>query len=200
MRKVTLADKQWTKIREFVIQEPNVYLSKDEDLCRRFVEAVLWISRSGAAWRLLPDEYGNWNSNYKRFVRWCENGVWQRMFEYFAGDPDMENGMIDSTIVRAHPCSAGAEKNGEQALERSRGGFSCKIHITVDGLGNPLRFTLSGGHRHDITQAYDLLEGLEFERLIADHGYSAEHFVTYLLERGIEAVIPLTTGESTARV
>jgi transposase len=82
------------------------------------------------------------------------------------------------------------KKNGEQALGRSRGGFSCKIHITVDGLGNPLRFVLSGGHRHDITRAYDLLEGFDFERLLADRGYSAEHFVEYLLERGIEAVIP----------
>ena len=82
------------------------------------------------------------------------------------------------------------KKNGEQALGRSRGGFSCKIHITGDGLGNPLRFTLTGGHRHDITQAYHLLEGFDFDRLIADRGYSAEHFVDYLLQRGIEAVIP----------
>lgn len=82
------------------------------------------------------------------------------------------------------------KKNGEQALGRSRGGFSCKIHITVDGLGNPLRFTLTGGQRHDITQAYELLDGFEFDRLLADRGYSAEHFVNYLLERGIEAVIP----------
>ena len=82
------------------------------------------------------------------------------------------------------------KKNGEQALGRSRGGFSCKIHITVDGLGNPLRFALTGGQRHDITQAYDLLEGFDFERLIADRGYAAEHFISYLLERGIEAVIP----------
>ena len=82
------------------------------------------------------------------------------------------------------------KKNGEQALGRSRGGFSCKIHITVDGLGNPLRFALSSGQRHDITQAYALLEGFDFDRLIADRGYAAEHFIDYLVERGIEAVIP----------
>lgn len=82
------------------------------------------------------------------------------------------------------------KKNGEQALGRSRGGFSCKIHITVDSLGNPLRFVLSAGHRHDIIHAYDLLSGFDFDRLIADRGYSAEHFVDYLLERNIEVVIP----------
>ncbi len=60
----------------------------------------------------------------------------------------------------------------------------------MDGLGNPLRFTLTGGHRHDITQAYHLLDGFEFDRLIADRGYAAEHFIEYLLAHGIEAVIP----------
>ena len=84
----------------------------------------------------------------------------------------------------------GPKKNGDQALGRSRGGFSCKIHITVDALGNPLRFILTGGHHRDITQAYELLEGFDFERLIADRGYSAQHFIDYLLERGMEAVIP----------
>lgn len=75
-------------------------------------------------------------------------------------------------------------------MGRSRGGFSCKIHITVDALGNPLRLCLTGGHRHDITQAQALLEGFNFERLIADRGYAAADFIEYLLARGIEAVIP----------
>ena len=82
------------------------------------------------------------------------------------------------------------KKSGEQALGRSRGGFSCKIHITVDGLGNPLRYILTAGQRHDIMQAYELLNGFDFDRLIADRGYSAEHFIDYLLDRGIQAVIP----------
>lgn len=82
------------------------------------------------------------------------------------------------------------KKRGEQALGRSRGGLSSKIHATVDALGNPLRLCLSPGQRHDITQAYNLLDGFDFERLIADRGYAAEHFVEYLLDRGIEAVIP----------
>lgn len=82
------------------------------------------------------------------------------------------------------------KKNGEQALGRSRGGFSCKIHVTVDALGNPLRFILTAGQRHDITQAQALLDGFDFEQLIADRGYTAEDFIDYLLERGIKAVIP----------
>jgi transposase len=110
MTDIKLSDEQWVKIRDFLRQEANAYVGKDEQSCRRFVEGVKWISRSGAQWRLLPSEYGQWNSVYKRFVRWCNTGVWERMLTYFADEPDMENGMLDSTIVRAHPCAAGAQK------------------------------------------------------------------------------------------
>jgi transposase len=110
MSDVRLTDDEWTKIRNFLLQDPNAYVGNEAN-CRRFVEAVKWMSRSGSQWRLLPGEYGNWNSVFKRFRRWCQNGVWERMLDHFAGDPDMEQGMIDSTIIRAHPCAAGAEKN-----------------------------------------------------------------------------------------
>ena len=109
MTDVRLTDDQWTNIRDFLKQDPNAYVGNEGE-CRRFVEAVKWISRSGAQWRLLPAEYGNWNSVYKRFARWCDNGVWERLLAYFADDPDMENGMVDTTIVRAHACAAGASK------------------------------------------------------------------------------------------
>lgn len=110
MTTVHLTDEQWMKIRAFLRHDPRTYLGTDDRACRRFVEAVLWIDRSGAQWRLLPAEYGNWNSVYKRFARWCDQGVWERMLAHFADDPDMEHGILDSTIVRAHACAAGAEK------------------------------------------------------------------------------------------
>lgn len=109
MTTVRLNDEQWMKVREFLRQDPSAYVGNEVE-CRRFVEAVMWIDRSGAQWRLLPAEYGNWNSVYKRFARWCDKGVWERMLAYFADDRDMENGMVDSTIVRAHASAAGATK------------------------------------------------------------------------------------------
>jgi transposase len=75
MTNVTLTDTEWTRIRAFLKDDPNAYIGTDEAACRRFVEAVKWMSRSGAAWRLLPESYGQWNSTYKRFKRWCAAGV-----------------------------------------------------------------------------------------------------------------------------
>lgn len=111
MRSVELHNDQWSKILQFLQSCPDAYVGNQAE-CRRFVEAVLWMARSGAPWRLLPEDYGNWNTVYKRFARWCENGIWERMHHYFADDPDMEYLIIDSTIVRAHPCAAGAPQKG----------------------------------------------------------------------------------------
>ena len=111
MADIRFSDMEWDKIREFLRQESRVYVGRDEQACRHFMEAVKWMSRSGAQWRLLPAAYGAGNTVYKRFVRWCEAGVWERMLAALATDPDTEHGMLDATIVRAHPCAAGAQKN-----------------------------------------------------------------------------------------
>ena len=89
------------------------YTSGHEDKCKLFVEAVLWITRTGAQWRMLPIEYGKWNTIYKRFARWAERSVWEQMHKFIIEEPDMEYLIIDSTVVRAHQCAGGApEKRG----------------------------------------------------------------------------------------
>jgi transposase len=115
MSNIRLQNEQWSKIAEFLDRHPKVYVGNKKE-CRRCLEGVLWMMRSGAQWRLLPADYGKWNSVYKRFSRWWDEGVWQQMHEYFADDPDMENLLFDSTTVRAHPCAAGApaKKGGKQ--------------------------------------------------------------------------------------
>lgn len=107
-----MSDDQWSKLLSFLRSCPRAYVSEEEECCR-FVEGVFWIMRSGAQWRFLPQEYGNWNSVYKRFARWCDHDVWAQMHECFAGDPDMESILLDSTVIRAHPCAVGAQKKGE---------------------------------------------------------------------------------------
>jgi len=191
--KTLLRDGQWLKIWAFIKNEPGIYTG-NESRPRLFIEAVLWIMRSGAQWRLLPKEYGLWNSVYRRYSGWSTKGTWERFFSFCAGDADMELLIPDSTVIRAHPCAAGAPKKRggqeKQALGRSRGGFSTKVHIAVDALGNPLRFILTPGQNHDITQAEALTTGFRPGSVPADKGYDSDPYRQYLRDRGIVPVIP----------
>lgn len=90
-------------------------------------------------------------------------------------------------------CSGWIKKNGsqaQQALGRSCGGFSTKVHILVDALGLPLRLILTDGQRHDITQANALIAALQFDHVIADKGYDADAFLATIANQAAEAVIP----------
>nr|WP_223158787.1 IS5 family transposase [Wolbachia endosymbiont of Pentalonia nigronervosa] len=159
--------------------------SKNEDRLRRFMESVWYMARSGCQWRLLPEIYGNYRSVHKRFKKWCEKGIWEKLLKY-TQDPDLEVQMIDGTIVRAHACAAGYKKDtgAQEALGRSKGGYTTKIHALVDALGNPLKFTLTAGQRNDITQAEALCLN---SVVVADKGYA---FIAGLENKGCEVVIP----------
>lgn len=108
MHKV-LRNEQWRRIEAMLpgrITDPGRTAADN----RLFVEAVLWIARTGAPWRDLPREFGSWNSVYQRFGRWSDKGVWQRVFATLAEDADFKEVFLDSTIVRAHQHAAGARK------------------------------------------------------------------------------------------
>jgi transposase len=73
---------------------------------RTFVNAVLWVLRSGARWSDMPERYGKYKTVHKRFTRWAAKGVWDKVFANLIKDRDNEYLMIDSTIVRAHQQAA----------------------------------------------------------------------------------------------
>ncbi len=105
-----LKDAQWEKIASLLPGKPTDKGGGRAADNRLFVEAVLYIARTGCPWRDLPAEFGNWHSVYVRFSRWEQYGVWQRVATALQGEADLEEVFIDSTIVRAHQHAAGALK------------------------------------------------------------------------------------------
>ena len=111
-----LRDDQWERIEHMLAGKSGDPGRSGQDN-RLFVEAVLWVARTGSPWRDLPAQFGSWNTVYQRFARWSKAGVWQRVFEQLARDADFAQVFIDSTIVRAHQHAAGAAK--KTAVKRS---------------------------------------------------------------------------------
>jgi len=103
-----LSDGQWAIIEPFSLGKKRDPGQTGRDP-RRFMEAVLWIVRTGAQWRELPGEFGKWNSVFKRFRRWVKADAFYRMFKVLASDSDFEYAMIDGTIVKVHRSGQGAK-------------------------------------------------------------------------------------------
>ena len=108
MRRYEIKDYEWVRLEPFLPGKVGDVGRSAADN-RLFINAVLWIARSGAPWRDLPERFGNWNSVYQRFRRWSRQGVWQRVFEALQ-EPDLDWLLLDSTTVRAHQHAAG-QKN-----------------------------------------------------------------------------------------
>jgi transposase len=110
-----LSDAQWTCIRDLLpgkAGDPGRTAADN----RTFVNAVLWVLRSGARWRDLPPRYGAYKSVHKRFARWAANGVWERIFATLTADRGNEYLMIDSSIVRAHAQAVTGKKGVAKRL------------------------------------------------------------------------------------
>ena len=111
MRRFELSDEEWVRVEGLLpgkTGDPG-QLAKDN---RLFLDAVLWIVRTGAPWRDLPGRFEDWNSTFVRFNRWAKKGVWLRVFEALQ-DPDLEWVMLDATIIRAHVHAVGALNKAE---------------------------------------------------------------------------------------
>jgi transposase len=111
LARLVLSDAMWARMAPHIIGDERSRGSSGRNN-RMFVEGVLWIVRTGSPWRDLPEAFGEWNSVFRRFSRWSRKGVWHRIFEAMANDPDFEYLIVDSTIIRAHQHAAGAKKGG----------------------------------------------------------------------------------------
>ena len=109
MRRHELTDEQFKKIEHLLPgrKESVGVTAKDN---RALINGVIWIFKTGAPWRDLPDRYGHWKNIHRRFSRWCKNGVFDRIFRVLSEYPDLEFLLMDGTIVKAHQHSSGAKK------------------------------------------------------------------------------------------
>jgi transposase len=106
--RTVLTDAQWERIAPLLPgKKGDPGRSGDDN--RRSLEGILWIVRTGAPWRDLPDIFGNWFTVWKRFRRWALKGVFEKVFNILSGEPDMEYALIDGTIVKVHRHGAGAK-------------------------------------------------------------------------------------------
>lgn len=103
MRRYSVSDELWIAINS-ILPVKGTHSNK-----RLFMDAVLWVAKSGAPWRDLPTRFGKWNTVYKRFRRWSEAGLWQHVFEKCT-DRDLRQLLLDSTTVRVHQQGTGALK------------------------------------------------------------------------------------------
>lgn len=168
MRRHARRDDRWHRIGDLLPGRlSSIGMAVEDD--RLFVEAAVSRYRAGIAWRDLPERFGEGTEVRRRFSRWAQSGVWERLFQRLCAEADDESAMIDATIVRAQQHSAVARKAGaDRAIGRSRGGLSTEIHALVDTLGNPVELCLGGGQAHDLIGADHLLPEMKAGVLIAD--------------------------------
>ena len=190
MIRMMLSDAQWDRIEPLLPGKAGDPGRSGTDN-RLFLEAVLWLVRTGVPWRDLPEAFGRWNTVFRRFRRWACKGVFESIFAALSGDLDFEYALVDGTIVRVHQHGAGAKGGTHtQAIGRSRGGLTTKIVALVDALGNLARFVLLPGQRHDSVGVEPLIAGVEFDALIADKAFDIDWIRADLNDRGATAVIP----------
>jgi transposase len=168
---------------------------------RLFLEAVLFLIRTGIPWRDMPRHFGHWNSIYKRFARWAKNGVWEEVFAVLSGgNLDLSEVSLDSTTVRAHQHAAGARKaEGDQDIGRSRGGPTTKIHAVAEAAGRPVHFLLTGGNINDCTRGKALLETVPAQNVLCDKAYDTNDTIETIERNGGNAVIPSKTNRKVIR-
>ena len=108
MDRFVLTDAQWAVMAPHCLGKPTDPGRTGSDN-RMFLEAVLWIARTGSPWRDLPACFGKWNTVFKRYSDWIKADVFKRIFDAVSADPDMEYALVDATIVKVHRHGHGAK-------------------------------------------------------------------------------------------
>lgn len=215
MSRHDVTDAEWKAIRVFLPAERNGKLGRPWKSHRRVLNGILWVLHVGGSWRDVPVRYGKWSTIYSRFRRWCREGLWGRIMKSLlkkldaAGGIDRRLWCVDGTIIRAHRCASGApqstrETPENQALGRSQGGFSTKLHVLTDGAGVLLAVTATAGQSHEAPEFENVMEQSVLSirnrrrrprHVAGDKGYSSHKIRNWLVQREIIPVIPTKRNE-----
>ncbi|MGW7578873.1 IS5 family transposase [Streptomyces sp. NPDC054765] len=230
MRRGDLSDAEWARLQPYLPR--NAGRGGRWQCHRRVINGVLFRLRTGLPWRDLPPRFGKWQTVHDRRRRWSADGTWERILRAVQAQADTEGRIdwslvsVDSTVCRAHQHAAGARKRAprvpgkqtrparhrdDEALGRSRGGFTCKIHLASQGGRHPLAFVITPGQWGDATQLVEVLDRIRVarpggghprtrpEHLCADHAYSSRRIRRYLRRRQIKHTIPEPTNQRANR-
>lgn len=114
MKRYELNDKEWDRILTLLPPEQTGKPGRPSKNNRTMLNAMVWMARSGAPWRDLPERYGSWETVYSRFRKWIEDGILDNIFRVLSLEAELEELSLDASIVKAHQHSAGAKKGGLQ--------------------------------------------------------------------------------------
>ena len=114
IRRYELTDAEWKRLQPYFPERQMGDKGRPRREAREMLNGIFWIARSGAAWHDLPERYGPWQTVYKRFKEWSENGLIEKIFHELGEEADLQDISIDSTYIKAHKASAGAERGGSQ--------------------------------------------------------------------------------------
>lgn len=183
-----MTDQVWNRLEPILVE---LGVKRIRNLRLR-IEGVLWRLRTGAPWRDLPTELGSWSTVFNFFNRWSQKGLWERVFKLMRGELDLEWSFIDSSYVKVHQHATGAAgtTKEEEAIGKSRGGNTSKLHSRCDAHGNPAQFLLTAGNVSDFTMAEELIEDCHGGSIIADKGYDSAKIRKSAEKNGSVPVIP----------
>lgn len=211
-----LTDKEWNAMRVYLPRQRSGHRGRPWADHRRTINGILWVLSVGAPWRDVPARYGKWQTVYTRFRRWCRSGLWDRIWSGLLSRIDRQGKIdrrlwcVDGSIVRAHHSAVGgsrrsSKKAGENGLGRSRGGYSCKLHVVCSERGLPLGIVVTGGQINEPTQFLDLMDSIPLSLfrktsrpkfLAGDKAYVAGYIFDWLNSMNIGNVIPNRKNEN----
>ncbi len=215
MSRHDVTDAEWKAIRRLLPKERTGKPGRPWACHRVVLSGILWILATGAPWRDLPPQFGKWQTIYKRFRQWSVSGLWQRIWSELVNKlrRDKQLGfliwMVDGSIVRAHHASVGGSRKSrnatQNALGRSRGGYTSKLHLVCDHMGTPIGVVVTPGQINEPTVFESLMESIPFSlrrstnrptSLAGDKAYIAGYIEDWLAGHGIRNAIPNRKNEN----